>query len=46
MKKDNKIWLSSHHIGGGEQKYLQQAFESDISITDLFYYKLRLYKSD
>ena len=29
MKKDNKIWLSSPHMGGGEQKYVQQAFDTN-----------------
>ncbi|MGO4819431.1 DegT/DnrJ/EryC1/StrS family aminotransferase [Flavobacterium sp. W22_SRS_FP1] len=28
MKKD-KIWLSSPHIGGSEQKYVQQAFDTN-----------------
>lgn len=26
---DNKIWLSSPHLGGGEQKYVQEAFDSN-----------------
>lgn len=26
---DNKIWLSSPHMGGGEQKYVQEAFETN-----------------
>ncbi len=25
----NKIWLSSPHMGGGEQKYIQEAFETN-----------------
>lgn len=25
----NKIWLSSPHMGGGEQKYVQEAFETN-----------------
>jgi dTDP-4-amino-4,6-dideoxygalactose transaminase len=29
MKKDNKIWLSSPHMGGGEQKYVQEAFDTN-----------------
>ncbi len=26
---NNKIWLSSPHMGGGEQKYVQQAFDTN-----------------
>lgn len=26
---DSKIWLSSPHMGGGEQKYVQQAFDTN-----------------
>lgn len=26
---NNKIWLSSPHLGGGEQKYVQEAFDSN-----------------
>jgi len=26
---DSKIWLSSPHMGGGEQKYVQEAFDSN-----------------
>lgn len=26
---NNKIWLSSPHMGGGEMKYIQQAFQSN-----------------
>jgi dTDP-4-amino-4,6-dideoxygalactose transaminase len=25
----NKLWLSSPHMGGGEQKYVQQAFDTN-----------------
>ena len=25
---DKKIWLSSPHMGGGEMKYIQQAFDA------------------
>lgn len=27
--KDNKIWLSSPHMGGGEEKYVQEAFNTN-----------------
>ena len=26
---NNKIWLSSPHMGGGEQKYVQEAFDTN-----------------
>ena len=26
---ENKIWLSSPHMGGGEMKYIQQAFDEN-----------------
>ena len=26
---DKKIWLSSPHMGGNEQKYIQEAFDSN-----------------
>lgn len=29
MKEDNKIWLSTPHMGGGEQKYINQAFDAN-----------------
>lgn len=25
---NNKIWLSSPHMGGAEQKYIQEAFDA------------------
>jgi len=29
MKTDTKIWLSSPHMGGSEQKFVQEAFETN-----------------
>ena len=26
---NSKIWLSSPHMGGGEQKYVQEAFDTN-----------------
>lgn len=26
---NDKIWLSSPHMGGGEQKYVQEAFDTN-----------------
>ncbi len=29
MSTKTKIWLSSPHMGGGEQKYVQEAFDTN-----------------
>lgn len=29
MEQNKKIWLSSPHMGGGEQKYVQEAFDTN-----------------
>jgi hypothetical protein len=37
----NKIWLSSPHMGGTEQKYIQKAFDAIFFKISIFL--LRLY---
>jgi len=33
----NKIWLSSPHMGGTEQKYIQEAFDANFFKISFFF---------